>query len=337
MINNISKLIIKYIILFIGITVLFFIIIKFIPENIIITNYGNNAYKNLGLKYPVFIQYFYFLFALITGNMGNVDIKIYTGNTLNIINILLPETVEFLIISFIVSLIISYKLGLFIGTRYKNTNNINVDIFPFLILYLITGLILLDVFNGILGILPLRYIISDNFSSGYPWISYIGNGIFVTKPTDIILFDSLINGSYNVLINYLKSFILPFLSLIIPSTIYLTLYISRLTSIEYNKDYIKFGFIHGLYGNDYIKRIKENINSYIIKELKPVFILFIGGMIVISYIYSYMNLGEFIVYSFLNYNGGLMGAIYGIFILAVIIIIFSFIIDLIRGKKYVLH
>ncbi len=337
MFNNILKIIIKYTGILISITILFFIIMKLIPENIIIKNYGVGAYTNLGLKYPFFIQYFYFLYDLVAGNMGNVNIKIYTGNTFNIIRILLPETLEFIIISFLASLAISYKLGLYIGIKYKNTNKINVNIFPFLVLYLITGLIFLTIFNGLLGILPFEYIISSRFSD-YSWISYTGYGIFITRPTDIILFDSIINGNYSVLISYIKSFIMPFMALIIPSTIYLTMYISRLTSTEYNKDYLKIGFIRGLYENDYIKHIKGNINFEIIHELRPVFILFIGGMIIISYIYSYMNIGEFIVYSFLSYNGGFMGAIYGIFILTVIVLIFNFIIDLIiRGKKYVLH
>ncbi len=338
MFNGVPKIITKYAGIFISITVLLFILIKFIPENIIISNYGAGAYNGLGLKDPVFIQYFYFLFDLITGNMGSVNIKIYTGNTLGIVGMLLPETLEFLLISFLASLAISYKVGVFIGTKYSNTNNINVNVFPFLILYLITGLILLTIFSGLLGIFPLRYIIPNRFATGYPWIGYAGNGIFITKPTNIIMLDSIINGNYTVLIYYVRGFILPFIALIIPSTIYLCIYISRLTSIEYNKDYLKIAFIRGLYGNDYIKHIKRNIDSTIIREMKPVFILFIGGMIIISYIYSYMNIGEFVVYSFLNYNGGLMGAIYGIFILIVIILIFDFIIDLaMRGKKYVLH
>ena len=55
-----------------------------------------------------------------------------------------------------------------------------------------------------------------------------------------------------------------------------------------------------------------------------------GGMVLTSFIFSYMNLGEFAVYSFLNYDFGFMGGLYSLFILSIIIIIFDLIIDIIN-------
>ena len=43
-----------------------------------------------------------------------------------------------------------------------------------------------------------------------------------------------------------------------------------------------------------------------------------------------MNLGEFAVYSFMNYNFGFMGGLYSVFMLAIIVIIFDVIIDLLN-------
>ena len=43
-------------------------------------------------------------------------------------------------------------------------------------------------------------------------------------------------------------------------------------------------------------------------------------MVLTSFIFSYMNLGEFAVYSFLNYDVGFMGGLYSLFILSIIII-----------------
>ena len=57
-----------------------------------------------------------------------------------------------------------------------------------------------------------------------------------------------------------------------------------------------------------------------------------GGLVLISFVFSYMNLGEFAVYSFMNYNFGFMGGLYSVFMLAIIVIIFDAIIDLLNRE-----
>jgi peptide/nickel transport system permease protein len=328
--SRVINIFLKYFLIFIGLTIFLFIIFKFVPEYIIINDFPGSTIEILGLHENYLFQYFDFVHALLTGNTGYVAIPFYSGTVKNVVSLLLPETILFLVMTFISSYIISYIIGFYSGTAFKTAKRLDMNIFPLFFLYLISGLTLLTVFSGILGWLPFNYILSGGSLILNNWISYTGKGLFITSPTNIIMIDSIIHHSPGVLFDYLKHTALPFIALIIPTTMYLSTYISHETSIEYNKGYMKAGITRDAFRDNYILYIKRGIRSRMLEELKPVFLIFVGGMIMISYIFSYMNLGEFAVYSFLNYDFGIMGGLYAFYIFSIIIIIFDFIIDVIN-------
>ncbi len=339
--NKYSMLMVKYISSFIGITIILFILFKNIPERIIVNNYSSSSYSILGLKYPVFIQYFYFVYDMITVNMGNIINPIYSGSIRNAMIILLPETLFITILGFIVSISISYKIGFFLGFRSNKRERLDVNVFPLVIFYFLIPLILIAIFNGITAILPSKYIlpayiIPYNFS----WIKLMNDNIFISHPTDILFFDSMIHHSPIILINYLKNFAMPFASLIIPSTVYLSIFTKRLTSIEYNKKYIRIRIVKNIGDDKFIYHIKRNIRYTMLNEFKTVFGLFLGGEIIITYIFSYMNLGEFLIYSVMNYKTGIFGVVESTFIFTMMIFIFNMIIDIItlagaKNEEYI--
>ncbi|MEM0140121.1 MAG: hypothetical protein QXZ44_05875 [Ferroplasma sp.] len=327
--RKVLRVSIKYILIFFGITVFLFILYKFVPESIALNDFGPSGSKILGLEYPVFIQYFYFFYDLMTGTMGTVNTALYSGAASKMVIDLIPETVAFIIISFIILYSISYEIGIRSGSVFRNTKKLDMNIFPLIFLYFLLSLVLLTVFSAILAWLPFQYIVQPEYISGITWITDSGNGLFISKPTNIILLDAIIHHSYGVLFSYLRSLILPLLSIVIPSIIYLSTYINRISSIEYNNRYMRAGLVRDSFRDSYISKIKKRIKPKIISELKPVFAAYLGGMIIVSYVFSYMNLGYAVIYSFLNYTYGLMGGIYCLFFISIMIIIFDYAMDLI--------
>ena len=328
--SRIINIFIKYFLIFIGLTIFLFLAYKFVPENILKNDFPGSSINVLGLNENDFFQYFYFLYALITCKVGYVNTLFYSGSVKSSISLILPETIVFLVITFPISYVISYIIGFYSGTAFRIIRRLSMNIFPLLFLYLVSGLTLLTVFSGVLGWLPFSGILSGRSIIVNNWISYTGNGIFVTTPTNIIIIDSIIHHSNGTLLDYLKHMALPFMALVIPTTIYLSVYISHETSVEYNRSYMRAGITRDAFRDNYTLYIKRGIRPRILNELKPVFLIFMGGMVLTSFIFSYMNLGEFAVYSFLNYGFGFMGGLYSLFILSIIIIIFDLIIDIIN-------
>ncbi len=325
-------LMIKYISTFIGITIILFILFKNVPVKILAGNYSPSSYALLGLKYPLFIQYFYFVYDIVTVNMGNIINPIYSGSVSRAMKIFLPETLFITILGFIVSISISYKIGFFLGFRSKKREKLDVNVFPLVIFYFLIPFVFIAIFNGILAVLPPKYILPAYIVPyNYNWIKFVNNDIFITQPTNILFFDGIIHHSPIILINYLKNFAMPFVSLIIPSTVYLSIFTKRLTSIEYNKKYIRIRIVKNIGDDKFIYHIKRNIRYTMLNEFKTIFGLFLGGEIIISYIFSYMNLGEFLVYSIMNYKTGIFGVIESIFIFTMAIFIFNMIIDIITA------
>ncbi len=329
---KIINILMKYFLVFIGFTVFLFIIYKFVPGTILKNDFPGSSINALGLHENDFFQYFYFLYALITGKMGNVSTSFYSGTVESAVSLILPETIVFLVITFVISYIIAYLIGFYSGTVFMTVKRLSMNIFPLLFLYMISGLTLITIFSGILGWFPSGGIISIHSIITHNWISYTGKDLFITSPTNIIILDSAIHHSPGVLLDYLKHMLLPFIALIIPTIIYLSVFISHEASIEYNSNYMKAGTSRDAFRNNYILYIKRGVRSKILEELKPVFLIFIGGMVLISFIFSYMNLGEFAVYSFMNYSFGFMGGLYSLFMFGIIVIIFDVIIDLLNRE-----
>lgn len=273
------------------------------------------------------------MYALMTGHTGYVYTTIYSGTVAGAISLILPETVIFMIITFAVSYEAAYYIGFHAGTAFKMVKKLSMNTFPLLFLYFLSGLVLLTIFSGILGWFPFSGILSS-ISLSESWISSTGGNLFITTPTNIILLDGIIHKSPGILLNYFKHMALPFMAVFIPTTVYLSVFISHEASIEYNKNYIRSGITRDAFRDKYISYIKRGIKPRILEEIKPVFLIFTGGVVIVSFIFSYMNLGEFAVYSFLNYDFGFMGGLYSLFIFAIIIILFDLVVDIINmGAK----
>jgi ABC-type dipeptide/oligopeptide/nickel transport system permease component len=331
---KVTDILLKYFLIFIGLTIFLFTVYKFVPTAVIRNDFPGNSIQELGINRNIALQYFYFLHSLLTGTMGYTYTPFYSGTVYSALSITIPETVLFLGVTFALSYIVSYFIGIYSGTVFKTAKTVNMNIFPLLFLYLVSGLVLLAVFAGVLGWLPSHGILSSSSTALHGWISSTGNSIYITVPTNIIFIDSIIHGSASVFLNFLKHMALPFFSLFIPTTVYMSVFISHEASIEYNKKYMRAGITRNAFMDTYIIYIRRGIRSRVLREMKSVFVIFMGGMVIVSYIFSYMNTGEFAIYSFLNYYYGIMGGIYSFFVLAIMAIIFELFIDIInRGGR----
>ncbi|KJE49048.1 MULTISPECIES: hypothetical protein [Acidiplasma] len=325
-----KTLLIKYLSVFIGVTLVLFIIEKLIPSSYIYADYNSLSSANniLGLNKPLFIQYFYFIYDLITLRLGNTSNLIYSGSTHTGIMEMLPETLFLIILAFIVILVISYKIGFFLGFRSMKDQRLDINIFPVTVLYFILPIVFIGILSGVYRILPYRYIMPEYYAAKYSWVIYANNGIIITRPTDIILFDAIIHGSLGFLYYYLLRFVMPFVSIIIPVALYLTIFIKRLTTIEYKKKYVRIRILKNVDDDNFIYHIKRNIRYIMLHEYKTIFGIYLSGIIIVTYIFSYMNLGEFFIYSIIDFPSGLMGMLGSAFIFSSMVIVFNLMMDI---------
>ncbi|SMD30403.1 ABC transporter permease family protein [Picrophilus oshimae] len=328
---KLSKIALKYIYTFLFTTAVLFIFIRS-NSNIYIEksfslNY-NYSIKSLGLKYPVPIQYFYYLKDIITGNLGYVNNPYYNGSFISAIHVFLPNTLFIIITSFIVSLILGYYIGIKISmSGFKF--NISMILMPFF--YVLTGLSILLIFGSILGVLPVKGTVSPlAFGPKNHWVIPYNNNIIVTYPTGSIIIDSIIHLSGPVFLSSILYFIMPFVTIVIPTMVYTASYVSMAVYNEIKRDYGMSLIIYSNSYKDMISKLRNNIRSKIISGIKRSFLLVVIGSIISGIIFSYQGMWSLLFYSS-RYNYNAFSVSSSVLIFFIIIIIFYFIVDAYGG------
>ncbi|MGC9202937.1 MAG: ABC transporter permease [Thermoproteota archaeon] len=306
----------------IGVTTLTFLISRVVVPNPARAWIGPkpnpDLLKALMKKYhfdePIYMQYFYYVLGLFTGDWG---IDPYSSiPILTEIGMYLPVTIELTVLGLIFSMLIGVPLGVLSAThRGKTWDNVvrlsylistSVPIF-------VVALIVLLVLGYWLKIFPTSGQLSLN----------------VARPptiTGLIMIDALLTGNINAFFDNLYHMLLPSFTLALSSFGIITRLV-RSSMIEVlEMEYIKTAKIKGLDQNKVF--YKHSLRNALIPTVTIFALLtawFLGGSLFIENIFSLPGMGRYTTQALLMFNiPAIMGTT---FLFTLIIVMMNFIAD----------
>jgi len=235
------------------------------------------------LDQPVWIQYFWYMSNILSGNLG---ISISTKNLVIVdLSTRLPATIELVIFGFIIAMAIAIPLGVISATHRDSPIDHLARILS------ITGLSAPQFWWAILFLLIF-----------YLWLGFVGSGrlsIQYTPPqfiTGMYTIDSLISGRIDVFLDALKHLVLPAFTLGI-TCCGLTMRLTRSSMLEIiNSDYIRVARMKGL--SERIIIYKHALRNALIPTVTYIPILFgsmITGSVLIETIFNWNGVGQYAV------------------------------------------
>ncbi len=241
------------------------------------------ARKDMGLDKPLPQQYAIWLGKTLHGDLGRSiqmrqDVASLIGKTL-------PATIELALMATAVATFFGLAGGLLLfhmrGTRMEAV----IDFLSILLLSIpefLWSLILLLLFGVLLELLPFTGRLSPGF----------------TRPdlTGFLLFDSLITGRIDVLLNALQHMILPALALGIALSPALMRVLRSSLLDTYQEDYIHLARLRGLSEGRIL--VRHGLKNAILPTLSLMGVQFgflFGGTLLAEVIYSYPGMGNLMV------------------------------------------
>ncbi|HLH85708.1 MAG TPA: ABC transporter permease [Thermoplasmataceae archaeon] len=314
---------------FLGLVLLVFLIMRSFPTAQLVAAYINRklaipvsvqiqmAKAQLGLDYPVPVQYFYYIGALFRGDWGTMNLQnYYTGPVLQGIAYFFPNTIQLAIFATILSVLIALPLGTYIGSRPNSVSDQAGRIFSltgyampafWLGLLLQIGLGRGVISGNPVGVFPISFPYSVNLINFLNPPAWINTSLGISYPTHIMLFDALIHGDFPLAFSALMHLVLPVLTLTYGILAGLLRFIRAGMVDSSNQEYVKTARSKGVPEKVIIKRhIRKN---GLIPTLTVVGLLFaslLGGVVLIEDVFNYKGLG------LLALNSVLDSSIYGV-------------------------
>lgn len=250
----------------------------------------NQLIADYHLNAPLYMQYFYYMQGILTGNWGispNTKLPVLFE-----IESYFPATLELVIVASIISIIFGTLFGIYAAVRHDTVGDHVIRVTylsgiatpPFL-----AALVASIIFTRIIPILP---------SGGQ-----LSPGLTPPHITGLVLVDTLITGKFNMFANALYHIILPatvlaFLGFGIGARV---LRASMLESL--NQDYVRTARSKGLDERSIIwKHAFRNSLTAATTVLALSVSALLGGTLVVEYIFSWPGIGSFAVNSILNYD-----------------------------------
>ncbi|WP_061972167.1 ABC transporter permease [Sulfolobus acidocaldarius] len=313
----IAKRIVFAFIAIIGLTFIVFILLHTAGNNLLLSEYINprltgpareQVIHELTLKFhlndPIYVQYFYWLVAIFSGDLGYTNTPIYSGPVSGAIALFLPNTILLTIIASILIWIIGVPIGVRSAVKRDSAFDQSVRVVSFALysmpIYLVAFLLIL-VFGVYLKILPFAFSLSPTLASNLSW--YV-NG--VSYPTHIVIIDALIHGNLTAFANA----------------------ILHAQMCIRDRDYVRLARAKGV-----PEKVVINLHARR-NALIPVLTLYgytvaslLGGAVVIEDIFSYPGMGYWTTQALLNNDvGGIMAST---LIFGIVFVIASLLLDII--------
>ncbi len=184
---------------------------------------------NLGLDKPLYVQYFVFLRNMLSGNFGVS--YVYNRPALGLILERLPATMEIVVVSTLMTILIALPLGIYAGAYPKTKGSQTIMVGSLIGISLpsfLVGMLLIYLFSVKLGWLPTS-------GRGMPTINFLGNKSY-----------------FNV--DELRHVLLPAFTLALGQVAMLIRLLKAGVQETMQKDYIKFAKSKGVSKNSVIFR-----------------------------------------------------------------------------------
>ena len=330
-----------------GLVLLVFLLMRMFPDTYLIARYINpksgipysvqaeQARAALGLNYPIFIQYFFYLKSLFTGNWGYMSTPIYSGPVLQGIELYFPSTLQLSILATILSVAIAIPLGTYIGARPNSLADQIGRIFslgfyamPIFWLALLLQILLGEnvIPGNPLGLFPIagKFSLASIPAVPPPWFN-ASTGL--TGPTHLPLLDAIIHGDWQLAISSLRYLFLPVVTLTLALLAGILRFIRAGMVDASNQEYVKTARSKGVPEHLVIKRhIRKNALIPTVTILGLLFASLLGGVVVIEEVFNYFGIGVLALNAV--YNLAIYGVLGTTFIFGVTLMAANLIVDI---------
>ncbi len=278
--------------------------------------------KAYHLDEPIPVQYFYYLNSLVHGDWGFTRTTLYTGSVSSAVELFFPPTLELAIAATIVATLIGIPMGTISAvkkdrvpdhvTRIIALTGYSIPIF-WLGLLLQIAVVKLNLNLDILGQ------VSPGAFSGRSWV--VGQGVFNSTPTHILILDALLHGDWEVFWDALLHLILPTVTLAF-GVLGVILRMVRSGMVDtMNQDYVRTAWAKGLPEGVVIKRhIRRNALLPVTTVIGLLFALLLGGVVLVEAVFLWNGIGRWATLAILEYDyAGVMATtlIFAIFLVFV--------------------
>ena len=254
--------------------------------------------EEMGLNDPFFVQYFRWLFGCLKGDFGTS--YSYHMSVSSLIMDKLPITITLTLFSFIIIFVVSIPLGVFIAKHSGGVIDRVLTVFNQIIMSIpafFSGIIITLVFGLILGLFT--------------------PGGFVSYKTDVA--------------GFLGYLIFPSVAIAIPKISMTVKLLKESILEEYKKEYVRTAYSRGNSTTQVLyKHVLKNALIPVITFLGMTLADIVAGSIVIEQVFGIPGIGRILLTSISNRDFPVVQAI--IIILAVIILVINFIVDIIYHK-----
>lgn len=337
----------------IGIVLVVFVLMRAVPDSVLEAPFVNPTSpipvteqmaaigKQLGLQYPLPVQFFYYLSNLFHGNWGMMQSSFYTGPVLTGIEYFFPNTLQLALLTVIVSGVIAIPLGTYIGSHRDKLADQAGRIFSLsgfaMPIFWLAILVQIGLGKGVitgnpLGIFPYDGAFSQSaLPSPLPlWLVGKDSSVLISQPTHMIFFDSLLHGDFTLALNSLSHMVLPVITLTYAILAGLTRFIRAGVVDASNQEYVKTARAMGIpQKRIVVEHIRKNALIPAITVFGLLFAGLIGGVVVIEDIFYYPGMGLLTINSVQYYQiYGVMGTT---LMFAFFLVTMNFIVDIIYG------
>lgn len=289
MLNYLGKRLLMLIPVMLGVSILAFMLIHFIPGDPAVVILGEKASpqalaelrQQLGLNDPLYIQYFKFMNNILHGDMGR---SIITHNPVSEeLSQRFPATIELTLAAMLLAVVIGVAAGVISAVKqYSWFDNVSMfgALFGVSMPIFWLGLMLILIFSNTLHWLPPSARI--NIEMNIPTV------------TNFILIDSLLAGNIAAFIDALKHLILPSIALAtIPMAIIARMTRSSMLEIM-KQDFIRTANAKGL--GKFMIIMKHALKNAFLPVITVVGLQFgqlLGGAVLTESIFSWPGIGRY--------------------------------------------
>lgn len=334
--------------IFIGITIFAFILLRSFSNYVLASDFininassggvpaqvlVNQASQALGLNDPEPVQYFLFLQNFLTGHWGFVTDPVI-GPTFEIISIYLPNSIQLLIFTFALTLLVGIPLGTYIGSKPNTASDFAGRVFAlvgFAMPQFFFGLVLLlafgkDISNWPGAIFPIYGSISF---PGFPpsWAYNPNLGAIISSPTHMIFFDALIHLDPTVAYSAFMHMVLPVITLSYALLATIVMYLRAGMLDASGQEYVKTALAKGVRHRQLVKRhIRRNALIPTMTNIGLFITYILSALVVVETLFGYDGIGWFIAQA--TIYSQVYGLVYSGIIFGVILMLINFVVDI---------
>lgn len=276
----------------VGVTIITFLLSHVIPGDPASMMAGQHAStatvdkirSQLGLDQPLWVQYTDYMKSVLEGNLG---ISIRTQNpVLSDLENFFPATLELVIVSFILALIVGIPLGILSAvkkdslwdhiSRFFSISGVSIPVF-------FSGLIVILIFYGHLNWLPAGGRIATDVNAP-------------THMTGFYILDSLLSGDSVALRSSVLHILMPAIVLSYAQLAIITRQIRASMLEVMSQEYIRTAMANGIHG--YFLLIRYALRNALIPTITVVGTSFgslLGGAVVTETVFDWPGMGKYVV------------------------------------------